>query len=171
MQWIYRYGPTQPSHYHSSTHECMVVLSGSATVRFGVADAESDYQSIPHGSADGKEEGKEEGGIELPARKGDVFNLPAGIENKTFNTLPASTFKLLTPGDGHHTAADGVRDALAGVELDGFTMMGAYPKGGVWDFAIGGENSGEYEAVWAVPKPDADPVLGKEPRGLCSLWT
>jgi uncharacterized protein YjlB len=37
-QWIFRYGPTQEAHYHSGIHECMVVLSGTATIRFGAAD-------------------------------------------------------------------------------------------------------------------------------------
>merc|ERR1711967_149515 len=35
INWIFRYGPTQRSHYHSKAHECMAVLSGTATIRFG----------------------------------------------------------------------------------------------------------------------------------------
>ncbi|KAL2415500.1 hypothetical protein ABEF95_001808 [Exophiala dermatitidis] len=45
VQWIYRYGPTQKSHYHSSVHECMAVLSGSAMIRFGIADGEADGEA------------------------------------------------------------------------------------------------------------------------------
>ena len=40
IQWIYRYGETQSAHYHSAAHECMAVLSGTAIIRFGVADLE-----------------------------------------------------------------------------------------------------------------------------------
>ena len=165
VQWIFRYGSTQTSHYHSQVHECMAVLSGSATIRFGVADTVSDLEESTHGS------GKEEGGIELQARAGDVFVLPAGTAHKTFDTSPADEFKLLTPGDGHHVAAEDVRSALANIKLSGFTMIGAYPKnGGAWDFAKGGENDGEYQKVWTVPKPEKDPVLGKAEEGLFGLW-
>lgn len=166
-QWIYRYGPSQASHYHSAAHECMAVLSGSATIRFGVADLNPDQ----NGDASTHGLGREDGGIELEARAGDVFVLPAGTAHKTFGARPESTFALLTPGDGHGVEADDVRGALARVELSGFTMMGAYPSGsGVWDFATGGEHVGGFERVWAVPKPGADPVLGKDPRGLKALW-
>ncbi|KIX02317.1 uncharacterized protein Z518_08258 [Rhinocladiella mackenziei CBS 650.93] len=165
VQWVFRYGPTQPSHYHSAVHECMAVLSGTATIRFGVADTASDLEESTHGS------GKEDGGIELQARTGDVFVLPAGTAHKTFDTQPAAEFKLLTPGDGHHIAAADVRHALTNLKLSGFTMIGAYPKdGGTWDFARGGENVGNYEQVWSVPKPENDPVLGKAEEGLCGQW-
>ena len=159
-QWIYRYGPTQPSHYHSKVHECMAVLSGSATIRFGVADTVTD-----------QDEGKEDGGIEVLAQAGDVFVLPAGVAHKTFNTGPSSSFKLLTPGDGHHIAAEDPRQALLNTTLSGFTMMGAYPKeGGAWDFAEGGEHKGDYERIWSVAKPENDPLLGKAEEGLCGQW-
>ncbi|KAK4947684.1 hypothetical protein LTR10_013630 [Elasticomyces elasticus] len=164
-QWIFRYGPTQTSHYHSEAHECMAVLTGSAKIRFGVADTSSDLEESTHGS------GKEDGGVEVHANAGDVFILPAGTAHKTFDTSPSAEFKLLTPGDGHNVAAEDVRDALANIELSGFTMIGAYPKdGGSWDFAKGGENTGEYEKVWSVAKPDHDPVLGTADEGLCGQW-
>lgn len=165
VQWIFRYGSTQQSHYHSAVHECMAVLSGTATIRFGVADTVADLEESTHGS------GKEDGGIELQAKAGDVFLLPAGTAHKTFDTSPPAEFKLLTPGDGHHVASQQVRDALANIQLSGFTMIGAYPKdGGRWDFATGGENVGDYQRVWSVPKPENDPVLGKAEEGLCGLW-
>ncbi|CAN8098819.1 unnamed protein product [Discula destructiva] len=154
-QWVFRYGPTQPSHYHSQAHEAMAVLAGTATIRFGVADSETGE------------------GIEIPAKAGDVFVLPAGTAHKTFDTAPASDFALLTPGDGRLVAAKDVKSALAAVELDsGFVMMGAYPVGaGAWDFAVGGEmEKGEYEQVWAVPRPEKDPVLGTAEEGICGLW-
>jgi len=164
-QWIFRYGASQRSHYHSGIHECMAVLTGTATIRFGVADTVSDLEENTHGS------GKENGGIEIQARAGDVFVLPAGTAHKTFDTAPSAEFKLLTPGDGHHVAAGDVRQALGDIELSGFTMIGAYPKdGGKWDFAMGGESAGNYEKVWSVAKPDNDPVLGKAEEGLCGQW-
>lgn len=163
-QWIWRYGPTQTSHYHSKAHECMAVLSGSAIIRFGVADTSPDLEANTHGS------GKEDGGVELHAEVGDVFVIPAGVSHKTFDTLPAAEMKLLTPGDGHRIEAEDVNQALKEVETSGFTMLGAYPRDGIWDFAIGGEHSGEFEKVWSVPKPESDPVLGRAESGLCGLW-
>jgi uncharacterized protein YjlB len=155
-QWIFRYGPTQRSHYHSRAHEVMAVLSGSATIRFGVADTVEDMDANTHGSA---EEGWERGGIEVHAERGDVFVLPAGTAHKTYDTQPRAEFALLTEGDGHRIVREGelgegdvegyyevVRRKLEGVKLDGFTMLGAYPvEGGEWDFQKGGEDEGAYE--------------------------
>jgi uncharacterized protein YjlB len=134
----------------------MVVLTGTARIRFGVADiSDGDNQT-----------GKEEGGVEVDASPGDVFILPAGTAHKTFNTVPESSLKLLTPGDGHEVDLE----SLKAVELEGFTMMGAYPEGSEWDFAVGGESEGAYQEVWSVPKPQMDPVLGDQADGLCGLW-
>ncbi|KIV99279.1 uncharacterized protein PV09_09047 [Verruconis gallopava] len=163
-QWIFRYGKSQVSHYHSKTHECMAVLTGHATIRFGVADTSDDLDESTYGK------GYESGGIELQARPGDVFIIPAGVSHKTFDATDGGTIKLLTPGDGHGIQADDVGKALSEIELSGFTMIGAYPKGGVWDFAVGGEAKGQYEQVWSVPKPPQDPVLGDSNEGLCRLW-
>lgn len=157
-QWIYRYGPTQASHYHSSAHECMAVLCGSATIRFGVAD---------------NEDGPEEGGIELQAHAGDVFLIPAGVSHKTFDPSPDSTFKLMTPGEGHGIATrqgESASDALSKIQLSGFCMIGAYPPDAKWDFSKGGEHVGEFEKVWSVPKPGLDPVLGTGEDGIARLW-
>ncbi|KAJ9653015.1 hypothetical protein H2198_007762 [Neophaeococcomyces mojaviensis] len=162
-QWIFRYGQTQEAHYHSMTHECMAVLSGSATIRFGVADTSPDLEESTHGS------GKEDGGIDLHAQAGDVFILPAGLAHKTYDTTPAE-FALLTPGKGRGIEADDPKAALQNLKLDGFTMIGAYPKDGKWDFSTGGENAEEYEKVWSVPKPECDPILGKADDGLCKHW-
>lgn len=156
-QWIWRYGKDQRSHYHSGAHECMVVLTGTARIRFGVADVVTGDDVI---------KGQEDGGVEVEASAGDVFILPAGTAHKTFETLPEAPLKLLTPGDGHAVDVEGLR----GVNLEGFTMMGAYPDGSEWDFAVGGESEGAYERVWKVPKPRKDPVVGDGEGGLCELW-
>lgn len=174
VQWIFRYGPTQQSHYHSAAHECMAVLSGEATIRFGVADDEPGGGDGGGGDAGGNDSSNTRG-IEVHARAGDVFVLPAGLAHKTFHPVPSdSTFKLLTPGDGHHHvhgAGDaGAGTGLADVELSGFTMIGAYPVGAKWDFAVGGEHEGRYQEVWSVPRPERDPVLGTDPAGLTGLW-
>ena len=163
-QWIFRYGPTQPSHYHSATHECMAVLTGSATVRFGVADVQADDGSDAHG------DGKEAGGVEVEANAGDVFVVPAGVAHKTFHPAPDSTFKLLTPGEGHGIAAQDAKKALADIKLSGFTMIGAFPEGGVWEFSKGGDHLGDFENIWKVPKPPLDPVMGAEGDGICGRW-
>lgn len=162
--WIFRYGHTQESHYHRHTHECMAVLSGTATIRFGVADTDPDLEASTHGN------GKEEGGIEVYAQAGDVFILPAGLAHKTHDTSPAAPFALLTPGNAKGVEADDPLEALEKIQLDGFTMLGAYPDGGQWDYAIGGEDAGQYDQVWKVPKPQSDPVLGSDEMGLVGMW-
>ncbi|EXJ55458.1 hypothetical protein A1O7_08385 [Cladophialophora yegresii CBS 114405] len=164
VQWIFRYGQTQASHYHSASHECMAVLSGTATIRFGVADTVSDLEESTLGS------GQEGGGVEVEARAGDVFIIPAGVAHKTYDPQPSAGFKLLTPGDGHDIPSTDVRAALENLELSGFTMLGAYPVGGQWDFATGRENAGNYAQVWEVPRPTNDPVLGKDKEGLVGQW-
>ncbi|KAL2793777.1 hypothetical protein BJX66DRAFT_305395 [Aspergillus keveii] len=160
VQWIFRYGPTQLSHYHSKAHECMAVLSGTATIRFGVADTLEDLDANTHGDA------WEKGGIEVNAEAGDVFVIPAGVAHKTFNTKPEAEFRLLTPGEGHGIDAKNKREALGRIELYGYTMLGAY-AGGVWDFV---KRGGQFEKVWAVPKPRLDPVFGNGEEGLCKTW-
>ena len=127
VSWIFRYGPTQLSHYHSKAHECMAVLSGTATIRFGVADTSEDLDESTDGSA------WEDGGVALNAEAGDVFVIPAGVAHKTYNTKPNAKFKLLTPGTGHGIEAQDVKEALVEIELTGYTMLGAY-CGGDWDF-------------------------------------
>ncbi|KAI1327832.1 hypothetical protein F5Y16DRAFT_370407 [Xylariaceae sp. FL0255] len=162
VQWIFRYGKTQPSYFHSSAHECMAVLSGHATVRFGVADA-------IHASND--DAGSEDGGLEIEAQAGDVFVIPAGVAHKTFNAKPENEFKLLTSRDGYGVAGDDVRTALAEVELSGFTMIGAYPQGCArWDFIEYERDATKHPATWSVEIPDCDPLLGTAAEGLRRLW-
>ncbi|KAF6806130.1 FAD-dependent pyridine nucleotide-disulfide oxidoreductase [Colletotrichum sojae] len=159
-QWIFRYGPTQSSHYHSRIHEAMVILSGSATIRFGVADTEDDLNRNTWGGA------KEPGGVEVAAAAGDVFVIPAGVAHKTHDTSPEGEgFALLTPGRGR--GVPNATEVLSKIELSGFTMMGAYPKNcGNWDFSVGGEDSGNFEESWNVAKPELDPFLGDSADGL-----
>jgi uncharacterized protein YjlB len=163
-QWIYRYGATQRSHYHSTAHECMAVLTGSATIRFGVGDTSDDLEQSTHGSA------FEDGGITLQATAGDVFLIPAGVSHKTHNTSPPAEFALLTPGNGHFIDAEDPKKALTDVKLSGYTMLGAYPTGSAWDSCTGGEHALKEETVWAVPKPELDPVLGDSEEGVHGLW-
>lgn len=160
-QWIFRYGSTQPSHYHSAAHECMAVLTGTAKIRFGLGDT------------DGAVEGKGCGGVEVEAQAGDIFVLPAGTAHKTFDAKPEAPFKLMTPGDGHGIfpgSKKSIDDILTGLQLDGFTMLGAYPFGSRWDFRVGGEDAGHFDAVWNIKLPDHDPVLGDRIDGICGLW-
>jgi len=165
-QWIFRYGSNQRSHYHSGTHECMAVLSGSATIRFGVADLlDSDDEDIERAS-------KEPGGVEVHAEAGDVFVIPAGVAHKTYDTVPRADFALLTPGNGRGIDAEDKRKALEEIHFDGFTMIGAYPnEGGQWDFAVGEQVADEHPPKsWQLPNPSRDPVLGIAKEGICGVW-
>lgn len=161
VAWIFRYGQTQLSHFHSQAHECMAVLSGSASIRFGVADLSEDLDQNTYGSA------WEDGGITLEAEAGDVFIIPAGVAHKTYNTKPKAEFRLMSPGSGHGIEAHDPRKALSELDLNGYTMMGAY-NGGDWDFVVKG---GMFEKSWVVPKPKYDPVFGDAEQGVVKLWT
>ena len=158
---------TPPSHDHSRTHECMVVMSGTARIRFGVADTSEDLQENTYGTA------YETGGITLDAKAGDAFLIPAGVAHKTHMCRPRKSLALLTPGEGHGLVAQPgktIDQAMEKIELSGFTMCGAYPFGGQWDFAVGGEDAGAYERVHSVAKPKLDPFLGDSPEGLVGIW-
>lgn len=184
VRWVFRYGDTQESHYHSATHEAMAVLSGEATIRFGVADDaetlllskdDDSAISLAHDGGAAAAAGVGPSALELRAQKGDVFVLPAGVAHKTYDPDPASAgLKLLTPGDGHRIVTQegqDPREGMARVELDGFTMIGAYPIGArKWDYNIGGEHEGKYGDIWNVTKPEKDPVLGDDPDGLFGSW-
>lgn len=178
-QWLARYGPDIQSHYHSTTHEAMVVVSGgSATIRFGVADATDwtaeKYSVGERGSGEG-------GGIEITAGLGDVFIIPAGVSHKTFSPSPeVKVLKFHQPEDiKQGMAAQRLdeeserrhREFFGRIPIEGeFMMMGAYPRGGVWDFAVGGEHEGKEREVWDVRMPARDPVLGMEEEGIRGLW-
>ena len=179
-QWIYRYDPTQQAHYHSRVHECMAVLSGEASITFGAADSEIDAKSQESSAVPDEGSGHASSqGITLTARAGDVFVIPAGVAHKTHSVTAGSSFALLTPGDGHGiTGKEGkasnleMEEILSGVQLTGFTMFGAYPASRAegWDFAVGGEDVGEYEKVWSIPMPECDPIYGMNEIGLTKLW-
>lgn len=175
-QWVSRYGPTQLAHYHSAAHECMTVLSGQgATLRFGVADLPSpegdddDDDAHTHGGA------HEHGAVYVEAQRGDVFILPAGVAHKTFDPRPEPkepAFFQCKDEEGRVVRDEGrARAFFEGVEVgEAFQMMGSYPVGGEWDFAVGGEHEGREGEVWSVPVPERDPVLGLDERGLVGLW-
>lgn len=161
VAWIFRYGQTQLSHFHSEAHECMAVLSGTAKIRFGVADLSEDLEQNTYGSA------WEAGAITLDANAGDVFIIPAGVAHKTYNCRPEAEFKLMSPGKGHGIEADDPKQTLSELSLNGYTMMGAY-SGGDWDFV---QKGGIFEKSWVVPKPKYDPVFGLSEQGLVKTWS
>ncbi|GAB7364552.1 hypothetical protein MBLNU230_g5359t1 [Neophaeotheca triangularis] len=168
--WIFRYGPTQTSHYHSTSHECMTVLSGTATIRFGVADLSPDMEANTHGT---RGQDYEAGGVEIAAKAGDVFLIPAGVSHKTYDTSPPASFALVSPGDGHGLGCTSDAEAdekLGAVRLEGFCMLGSYPEGADWDSCNGGEHRGREGVVWDVPRPELDPVLGESRDGINGLW-
>lgn len=161
VAWIFRYGQTQLSHFHSEAHECMAVLSGTAKIRFGVADLSEDLEQNTYGSA------WEDGAITLDANAGDVFIIPAGVAHKTYNCRPEAEFKLMSPGKAHGIEADNPKQTLSELSLNGYTMMGAY-NGGDWDFV---QRGGIFEKSWVVPKPKYDPVFGLSQQGLVKTWS
>lgn len=172
-QWIARYGPNQNAHYHSTTHECMAVISGGrAKILFGVADSQEDRaQDLalrPQG--DQNEAGREHGGVLLEARVGDVFVLPAGVAHKTHFPEPRTDDMVFhQPPDKEDE--EGSREFFGGIPVVGeFMMMGAYPGGAEWDSKVGGEHEGRFDEVWSVRVPERDPVLGLDEEGLRGLW-
>jgi uncharacterized protein YjlB len=159
--------------------EAMVVVSGgTATIRFGVADTPNWVQGH---LAPGARGGGEAGGVDIIASLGDVFIIPAGVSHKTFAPYP-ETMDLIfhQPADLERGRAretldekseERHRDFFAQVPIEGeFMMMGAYPRGGVWDFKVGGEHKEREDDVWGVDVPEQDPVLGLREEGLRGLW-
>ncbi|KAF1970766.1 hypothetical protein BU23DRAFT_202627 [Bimuria novae-zelandiae CBS 107.79] len=169
-QWVARYGATQPSHYHSRAHEAMTVISGEgAMIRFGVADTSEDEEEHTHGS------GHEHGGVWVEAKKGDVFILPAGVAHKTYDPKPGPpelAFYQCKDENGKVIRDEKkARKFFQDVEVgEYFQMMGSYPNGNEWDFAVGGDHKGRERQVWTVPVPEKDPVLGLDKAGLVGLW-
>ena len=100
----------------------MAVLSGTATIRWGVADLTDDLEKSTWGGE------FEAGGVEIQAQAGDVFVIPAGVSHKTHNASPGGSLELLSPGKGRGIEATNgnVKEALKKIELAGFTMMGAF---------------------------------------------
>lgn len=158
----------------------MAVIAGKgATIRFGVADSEHwsrDTFGIGERGNDG-----ERGGLDIHVGLGDVFVIPAGVSHKTFAPIPECTeLAFHQPEDMAQGKANvdlseekelERRAFFADVPVeDHFMQIGAYPYGGVWDFAVGGEHEGKESEVWHVPKPAKDPVLGDSEEGLKGLW-
>ncbi|KAF4556835.1 Hypothetical protein D9617_1g087170 [Elsinoe fawcettii] len=142
----------------------MTVLSGEATIRFGVADTSEDMRANTWG---GDHEAE---GIEVRARKGDVFLIPAGVAHKSYAPVPDVGFLRLTEGDGHSIGAENPEKFLREMELSGFVMMGAYPVGAEWDFVEREDDPTEWRRVWSVGRPESDPVLGNSLKGIRGLW-
>jgi uncharacterized protein YjlB len=82
------------------------------------------------------------GGEVISARAGDVIIIPAGVSHKNLDQSPD------------------------------FSVVGAYPRGQVWDMMYGkpGERPRADEAIRRVPLPAADPVFGKN-GPLTQQWT
>ena len=59
------------SHYHSTTHECLGIISGAATLRFGVSDEEDTSA-----------------GKELSVQPGDMLVIPAGVAHRAVEHTP-----------------------------------------------------------------------------------
>ncbi|WWC69968.1 uncharacterized protein I206_103912 [Kwoniella pini CBS 10737] len=167
-KWIYQYGNSQRSHYHPTSHEVMLVLSGEAKIKFGSGDLTSNInESLKKGKF-------ELGGIILNAKKGDIFLLPAGLSHKTFNTKPLNSFKLLTPNGTKTMTLESKKKLKEIKEINkekGFIMMGGYPFNFLpGKFSVGGEGALEFSKVWSIPKPNFDPILGNSILGLNYLW-
>lgn len=162
VQWVTRYGRTQRSHYHPETHEAMIVVSGPGSIRWGVADLDDDDEKHTYGDA------REEGGLLMEVNVGDVLIVPAGVAHKNYDPFTANPdFKPLT-GKARGIESDDPRAMVQNVELEGFTMMGAYPRGLNWSWEEKGDPS-TFEACWNVEVPTLDPVFGVE-GGIRKYW-
>ncbi|RAL09280.1 cupin domain-containing protein, partial [Aspergillus homomorphus CBS 101889] len=168
VQWVTTYGRTQKAHYHPATHEVMVVLSGPGTIRWGVSDLDPYMQEHARDELDPKEKGN--GGFEMQVQVGDCFVIPAGVAHKSFDDAAASLEPTcLTGGGAHRIEAEDPRGFVAALQVEGFTMMGAYPRGFTWGWAEGGEHVGDFESVWGVENPQLDPVCGGK-GGIGAFW-
>ncbi|KAL5041931.1 hypothetical protein BDW71DRAFT_201003 [Aspergillus fruticulosus] len=170
-KWVVRYGRTQASHYHPTTHEVMVVLSGPGTIRWGVADLgdPANWKEHTYGDA------QETGGLLTEAEAGDVFLVPAGVAHKSFDVGSAQPdAEVLTGKTAHAIDSSDPRERVIEVErqgrLTGFVMMGAYPRGVEWTWGAGGDHVGRFEEVWNVPMPEWDPIAGKGDGGVHRYW-
>ncbi|KAL4881824.1 hypothetical protein BJY04DRAFT_217893 [Aspergillus karnatakaensis] len=166
-RWITTYGRTQVSHYHPQTHEVMIVLSGPGTIRFGTADLAADPEKHTYGKP-GVD--FEDGSTWIDVEAGDLFVIPAGVTHKSYDVREKRQDPTCLSGGGAHRieAAD-PREFVRGLQVGGFTMMGAYPGDATWGWAEGGEHIRRFEDVWRVRNPDLDPVFGAE-RGVNEFW-
>lgn len=164
VQWVNRYGHYQLSHYHPKTHEVMVVVSGPGTIRWGAADLDNDAEKHTYGDA------YEQDCLQFDVDVGDVFVIPAGVAHKSFDVRSKDLDVVgLTGGSGHWVEAQDPRRAVGELRLSGFMMMGAYPKGNGWSWGTGGDDLGDFEGVWNLPNPEADPVVGGQ-GGIGRYW-
>ncbi|RBR07512.1 uncharacterized protein FIESC28_10593 [Fusarium coffeatum] len=160
VQWLVRYGQHQRAHYHSQTHEAMIVVHGPGKIRWGVADLSENWEDHTYGQA------YEDGGIEVDVEVGDLFVIPAGVSHKSYDPdAKSASFGCLT-GDARKIDSN---IEVSEVPLEGFCMMGAYPQGFSWTWDEGGDSKGDFEAVWGVENADADPYTGKE-GGISKYW-
>ncbi len=107
-------------HYHSVSHEVLIVVGGSAEITFGGPEGEK-----------------------IGVEAGDVAIIPGGV--------------------GHCRESSG----------DGFSVVGAYPKGQEnYDLCTGaeGERPGVLENIRGVPLPETDPLFGEE-GPLLGRWS
>ncbi|KAL4920723.1 hypothetical protein BDW62DRAFT_176099 [Aspergillus aurantiobrunneus] len=164
VQWVTTYGHYQRSHYHATTHEAMVVLSGPGTIRWGTADYGDDPQKHTYGGA------SEEGPLYCEVEPGDLFVIPAGVAHKSYDSrAPNPAPVSLTGGGAHRIVAEDPRKVVSELAVSGFTMMGAYPRGMDWGWAEGGDHVGRYKSVWDVSNPDSDPFFGGD-GGIHRYW-
>ncbi|CAG7557540.1 unnamed protein product [Fusarium equiseti] len=160
VQWLVRYGQHQRAHYHSQTHEAMIVVHGPGKIRWGVADLSDNWEDHTYGQA------YEDGCIEVDVEVGDLFVIPAGISHKSYDPdATSASFGCLT-GDARKIDSN---IEVSEVPLEGFCMMGAYPQGFSWTWDEGGDSKGDFEAVWGVENADADPYTGKD-GGIGRYW-
>lgn len=162
IQWVTQYARCQRSHYHPSTHEAMVVVSGPGRIRWGVADLDEDEEKHTYGDA------REEGGLLLDVNVGDLFVIPAGVAHKNYD--PFTTLPLVNclTGNARGIESDDPREMVQGLKMKGFMMMGAYPRGENWSWGDGGD-SPDFVAVWNVENPEFDPFVGSG-GGVGKYW-
>lgn len=133
------------AHFHSTSHELLCIVQGSARVCFGGERNERGERNEQRVSEGGKQRTDEKGTSENGSvvqvlSNGDAVLIPAGVS--------------------HNLLEDLGRDQDSGKQED-FLMVGSYPKGCSWDMCYGKPDEEEkVKRIKTLGWFERDPIFG-----------